>query len=149
VFGAQGLIDGTGLDGSNVVTASSRVTIHNKNDWYATVTGRVGYTVIPVVLVYGKAGAAFTEDRLAVYGPTFLSETASAGRVGWTAGAGAEWLFLPNFSVFAEYQHLDFGSKNVAFTSAPGTVGAADIIAAKQQIDTFMAGVNYHFGPRP
>jgi outer membrane immunogenic protein len=147
VFGAQGLIDGAGLDGSNVVTAFPNFTMHSKNDWYATVAGRIGYTLIPVVLVYGKAGVAFTHDRFANNGRTFLSETADADRTGWTAGAGVEWMILPHFSVSLEYQHMDFGSKTVAFTAAPGTIGSADVIAVKQQIDTVMAGVNYHFKP--
>jgi outer membrane immunogenic protein len=145
------LIDGTGLNGTNRIPVAfangQTFTINNKNNWYSTVTGRVGYTVIPSVLVYGKGGAAFTQDRLAVFGPTFLSETARADRVGWTAGGGVEWMFHPNFSAFVEYQHLDFGSKNVTFRNAPGTVGAADIIRTNQRIDTVMAGVNYHFRP--
>jgi outer membrane immunogenic protein len=147
VFGVQGLVDATDLNGSNDITAFPTFTIHNKDEWYATVAGRIGYTVTPSVLFYGKGGVAFTENKMAVFGTNFLSETANADRVGWTAGAGVEWKFLPSFSVFAEYQHLDFGSKNVAFTAAPGTNGAADIISTKQQIDTVMAGVNYHFTP--
>jgi outer membrane immunogenic protein len=150
VFGVQGLIDATDLNGSNVIPVpfSETFTIDNKNEWYATVTGRIGYTVTPWVLLYGKGGVAFAENKMAVFGPTFLSETANADRTGWTAGAGVEWMFRPNFSVFAEYQHLDFGSKDVVFTPAPGTVGGGgDIISTKQQIDTVMAGVNYHFRP--
>jgi outer membrane immunogenic protein len=152
VFGAQGLIDGTGLKGTNripvAVANANAFAINHKTDWYSTVTGRVGYTVIPSVLVYAKGGAAFTEDRLAVLGVTNLvTETAKTGRVGWTAGGGVEWMFHPNVSAFLEYQHLDFGGKNVAFRNAPGVAGAADIIRTNQRIDTVMAGVNYHFRP--
>jgi Outer membrane protein beta-barrel domain len=31
-------------------------------------------------------------------------------RSGWTVGGGAEWMFSPGWSVFAEYNYMDFGN---------------------------------------
>jgi outer membrane immunogenic protein len=147
VIGAQGLMDVTFLKGTNAVTAMPAATIQDKNPWFATATARVGYTVTPSVLLYGKGGAAFVQDKFAVFpGSTsnFPAETATTNRVGWAAGGGVEWMYMPNVSVFLEYQHLDFGSKSTTFTGA-----AADVIATKQHFDTAMAGLNFHFRPWP
>ena len=40
---------------------------------------------------------------------TFSTGPLSSGRVGWTAGAGIEWMFLPNWSLKAEYLYYDLG----------------------------------------
>jgi opacity protein-like surface antigen len=53
----------------------------------------------------------------------FLSGSASNDRTGWTVGGGLEWMFAPNWSVFAEYNYMDFGRENINFTAAPGTFG--------------------------
>jgi outer membrane immunogenic protein len=43
-------------------------------------------------------------------------------RSGWTVGGGLEWMFAPGLSVFGEFNYMDFGSRNVNFVKAPGTV---------------------------
>jgi outer membrane immunogenic protein len=150
VFGAQGLMDATFLKGSNPIPPFPTFTLRDRTPWYATTTARVGYTVTPSVLLYGKGGAAFVRNELSVYGPNGgLSETAKSDKVGWTAGGGVEWMYIPNVSVFLEYQHLDFGSKSNAFTTAPGAIGAPDVVASKQHFDTVMTGLNFHFKPWP
>jgi outer membrane immunogenic protein len=54
VLGAQGLMDATFLKGTNTITAIPTATIRDKSPWFATATGRIGYTVVPSVLLYGK-----------------------------------------------------------------------------------------------
>lgn len=34
----------------------------------------------------------------------------SGTRIGWTAGAGLEWMFCPGWSTSIEYLHYDLGS---------------------------------------
>jgi outer membrane immunogenic protein len=148
VFGAQGLMDATFLKGTNTAAAIPADTLRDKTPWFATATARVGYTVTPSVLLYGKGGAAFTQNQLAVFSGSTAGvpfETATSDRVGWTAGGGAEWMYTPNVSVFLEYQHLDFGSKSTTFASP----AVADVIATKQHFDTVMTGLNFHFKPWP
>jgi len=65
---------------------------------------------------------------------------APAGR----SAAGVEWAFFDNWSALLEYNYYDFGTKTVAFDAgiAFGTT-TQDI---KQQVQTVMLGLNYHFG---
>ena len=41
---------------------------------------------------------------------------ATENRIGWTAGAGVEWAFTPEWSVKLEYNYYGFGTKSVLFT---------------------------------
>ena len=43
---------------------------------------------------------------------------------GWTVGGGAEWMFAPHWSVFAEYNFMGFGTRSEAFTTC-GVVNCA------------------------
>jgi outer membrane immunogenic protein len=38
-------------------------------------------------------------------------------------------MFAPNWSVFAEYNYMDFGRQDIAFTAGPGTVGAPTVVS--------------------
>ncbi len=75
----------------------------------------------------------------------FLSETARSNRAGWTVGGGLEWMFAPNWSVFAEYSYMDFGRTNIAFANAPGTFGAPTLNETRLTLQTALVGVNYKF----
>ena len=51
----------------------------------------------------------------------FLSETAyGVDRSGWTVGGGLEWMFAPGWSVFGEYNYMDFGRKDVDVRDGAG-----------------------------
>jgi outer membrane immunogenic protein len=61
VFGLQGLLDLSGMKGSNVLPTT--ILVNNSFvQTVATFTGRVGYTVLPTLLLYGKFGGAFAHD---------------------------------------------------------------------------------------
>jgi outer membrane immunogenic protein len=47
--------------------------------------------------------------------------------------------------VFGEYNYTNFGRNDVAFTAAPGTVGAADVVSTRVIVQQAAAGVNYKF----
>ncbi len=70
--------------------------------------------------------------------------TGSETRPGWTAGAGLEYLITENWSVFAEYNHLDFGSDTLDTRLV--TVQAAEPVRIDRRIDTVMLGVNFRIG---
>ena len=109
-------------------------------------TGRVGFTAAPTVLVYAKGGGAWVRDD---YTLTALAgaavANASANPSGWTVGGGVEWVVAGNWTAFAEYNYLDFGTPGVSFTSNLG--GAALPINIKQNVNSFLVGINYRFGP--
>ena len=141
VFGLQGLIDWSDLKGSHAIPGSlGLVTISNDNKWFATATARIGYAVQPALLIYARGGAAWTHDDMSAAVLGFTVDSASASRMGWTAGGGLEYMFAPNWSVFAEYNFMDFGTKTVNFPLA----GPLD---AKQDIQTATVGVNWHLRP--
>ena len=88
--------------------------------YLGTVRGRIGYSATPTLLIYGTGGLAyggvsssisnfqaFTDIPGAILvGQSSYSNT----QVGWTAGGGAEWMFMPNWSVKAEYLYYDLGN---------------------------------------
>jgi outer membrane immunogenic protein len=113
-----------------------------------TGTARVGYLFAPQVLGYVKGGGAWTRSFTEIYGtlPTpFLSESAGADRSGWTVGGGVEWMFAKGWSVFGEYNYMDFGRDNITFTQAPGTVGSPTVVSTRLTMQTALVGVNYKF----
>ena len=144
VFGVQGMFDGSGMQGSNTDTTGLFV-VNSNIPWLATVTGRVGVTAAPTVLVYAKGGGAWVRDNYTVTAvPGIAFGNASSTPSGWTVGGGVEWAFAGNWTAFAEYNYLDFGTPGVNFTPA---VGAATFpINIKQNINSFMVGINYRFG---
>jgi outer membrane immunogenic protein len=120
----------------------------NETKTVGTVTARVGYLVTPTVLAYVKGGGAWAQADLATYGTTrflFLSESANTVRTGWTVGGGVEWMVSPGWSVFAEYNYMDFGTKTDNYTAGPNTVGTASVFQTRLTTQTALGGVNYHF----
>ena len=87
-----------------------------------------------------KGGAAWVRDEhtRTTSAGSFLS-SAKLTRNGWTVGGGLEWMLAPNWSIFVEYDYMDFGNKRVAFR--PG-IFTADI---DQRLQTVLVGVNYRF----
>jgi outer membrane immunogenic protein len=126
-------------------------------DYLGTVRGRIGYLFTPTLLLYGTGGLAYGQANLnagvvqtvnAFSGATSLSF--SDTRVGWTAGGGVEWLFLPQWSAKVEYLYYDLGSVAAA-SSLSVTDGATTALVGVTQASArfnghvVRAGVNYHF----
>ena len=81
-----------------------------------TATGRLGYTVLPNLLLYVKGGGAWVKDNYTSYNPlTGLQASAGGTRSGWTVGAGFEQMFAGSWSWFAEYNYLNFGTHTATF----------------------------------
>jgi outer membrane immunogenic protein len=167
VAGVEADIDWAHITGSSSAcefTAAGVTSCSNaasKIDYFGTVRGRLGYA-FGNVLLYGTGGFAWAHHSNAVTltcqgsgcpGTTlpFATNTSSASSTpdGWTAGGGVEWLFLPNWTVRAEYLHLQFNSdsQNFSFT---GTVAGFPLIAnshasLRTDLDIARVGVNYLF----
>ncbi|PPD46457.1 MAG: outer-membrane immunogenic protein precursor [Methylocystis sp.] len=181
--------DGFALGGGALSVTRTSAGFNDINagiDWMGTVRGRVGYLFTPTMLLYGTGGLA--------YGGTYANTTnslnhivnvgilpplanitatfptvAGVGRqsdtlLGWTAGAGFEWMLSPGWSLKAEALYYDlgtvsFGSTGVAAVSPINVAllgGAVNILGGslltnvpttRIQYDGVMAraGVNYHF----
>jgi outer membrane immunogenic protein len=111
-----------------------------------TATARLGYLFAPQVLGYVKGGAAWARLDYTNFQPSgALSETANETRTGWTVGGGLEWMIAQGWSVFGEFNYLDFGTRDVGFTAATGTVGAPSILRTKVTESQVLFGLNYKF----
>ena len=142
VFGVRNLIDWSNRETSRVlaagVLAGSTATL--KNNWIDLLTGRVGYAVAPQWLIYFQGGGAWRESSLDIITPGGLAFTSDRTRSGWVIGGGAEWRLAPNWSVFLEYNHADFGSRSATFTTVPFGIVTA---SAKSDADLFLVGLNW------
>ena len=140
VFGIEGDFDGSGLNAKNNPNTGISSTI--KWPWLATVRGRVG-AAFDRVLVYGTAGAAFTDASASITVPgagTLFS--ASQVDTGWTAGAGVERAFAPNWIARVEYLYVDTKlSLSGAFTGSGGNLNYSGPL--KQNI--VRGGIDYKF----
>ena len=102
-------------------------------------------------MLYAKGGAAWTKDRYSVshavytqFGDLLVS---SETRFGWVLGAGVEYAFTRNWTVFVEYNHYDFGSHTTVLATT-GVIPAAISLypfGIKQSLDVAKAGINYRF----
>ncbi|HYJ42936.1 MAG TPA: outer membrane beta-barrel protein [Xanthobacteraceae bacterium] len=120
----------------------------SKTDWIATGTGRIGYS-FDRVLFYGKGGGAWAHNRfdMTFFGGT--PATATETRFGWTLGAGIEYMLTPNWSAKFEYNHYDFGGRQIVLAGVgfAGPFTAPENIS--QRIDTVKVGINYRFWSPP
>ncbi|HLK81211.1 MAG TPA: outer membrane beta-barrel protein [Xanthobacteraceae bacterium] len=141
---------------------AATISATDKVNWLGTARGRLGFLVTPTWLVYGTGGLAYGDvsSSTAITGGetpnTGATNIAGAGslsstRVGWTVGAGAEYMFLPNWTVKAEWLHYDLGSasySNGTMTSFAGGVPAFTDVASstvKFSGDIVRGGINYKF----
>jgi outer membrane immunogenic protein len=172
-----------------VRTAAGAGRVSAKTDWLGTARGRLGYLFSPTLLVYGTGGLAFGgvsastvhsaifQGSLANLNPPFagfngvisLPTLAGSGhysntRVGWTAGGGLEWMFMPNWSLKTEALYYDLGKAAVGSSpvvaASPSTIAVPPslavnagqpLIASRPTTHVAFngvvvrAGVSYHF----
>ena len=114
VFGIEGDGSWTNADGSRTFPGGAIVTM--EHNWYATLTGRVGYAV-DNWLWYVKGGGAWSDADYTVVGPIVGTGSRSGTRSGWTVGTGLEWALAPNWSAKIEYNYLDFGNEGIGATN--------------------------------
>ena len=151
VIGIQGMYDYARIDSSHVIPAFPAFTSNVRVKDIYTVTGRLGYLFTPQLLGYVKGGGAWTSVDYVINGnvPVFFNSENAFGvnRSGWTVGAGLEWMFAPGWSVFGEFNYMDFGTKTSNFTlgtgAAPGSF--TDVVRNKLEVEQFLVGVNYKF----
>lgn len=152
VLGIQGSFDGAGVKGSHLYPGSSTETLGFNTSWLATETGRIGYAVLPQALLYFKGGLAEARIGYTDVDPTLSATSpywgsASATRIGWTIGGGVEYALTPNWSIFVEYDYMDFGSHNttLAYTSPIPAAATPYTYNETHNLQTILAGVNYKF----
>jgi outer membrane immunogenic protein len=144
VVGIRNMLDATSLSNSTMIsTVPFTGTVNGRTRWFDTLTARGGYLVTPQVLLYAQGGVAWTNTDIIFNSPGSQVGNLSNNHTGWTLGAGVEWRFTPQWSVFAEYNFMGFGTQSGTFTGCGGTcVVNAN---AKADVQDVLAGVNYKF----
>ncbi len=106
--------------------------VSTKLPWFGTTRTRLGFLVNPALLLYGTGGVAYGRVEESVPGASV-----KVPGVGWTAGAGVQYAFTPQWSIGAEYLHieLDGPSENVGGIS----------IDTKAKTNLGRATLNYKF----
>ncbi len=124
--------------------------------WFGTARARIGYTLFdPRFLVYATGGLAYGDVH---YSQSFLDSDGDLGltrqratRLGWTAGAGAEWAFARHWSLKLEYLYTDLGRGPdlIVAEITPGLGMQPDVHKTfntnRTQFHTVRAGLNYRF----
>jgi outer membrane immunogenic protein len=154
VLGLEGDFDGVNLKRSFVAGAGALFpfvpgdTVAFKNDWQASIRGRLGYAW-DRWLLYATGGVAFADVKAAVS----LVPTANAGpfvasvsntATGGTVGLGVEYAILDNLSLGVEYRYSSFGHQHLAVGTVNGTTIA---LTANPSLSTneVTARLNWHF----
>jgi outer membrane immunogenic protein len=147
------------LSGASPVTTTS---VQKSLDYLGTVRARVGYLPTPTILLYATGGLAYggvnlqsslaSNDAASIYAPGFGSSSFTDTRVGWTVGAGGEWMFAHNWSAKLEYMYYNLGSVSTPATAVAGlnaggaaTWAYAPSASARYDGHVIRAGLNYHF----
>jgi outer membrane immunogenic protein len=144
VIGVRNQFNGSNMSKNLTVTAPNfGGTVNSHVNWTDTLTARAGFLVQPNLLLYAQGGAAWTG-----WDVTFNNGGAQVGEIsnsktGWTAGAGAEWMFLPHWTAFLEYNYMGFGTFSNAVTTCIGAT--CGTFSGKGDIQNVLAGVNYRF----
>jgi outer membrane immunogenic protein len=167
VFGLEADFDGISAKGDTAAVSPGSLTtpfatmFNRELDWLGTFRGRLGFTIAPPFLVYATGGLAVGETKIgnSFSCPTCLPPSftqASTANIdsntsaGWTVGAGAEWMFAPNWSVKAEYLYVDLGSHSStsSYAYGPGgtTVFNSTLTSTVRDTEHIVrAGINFHF----
>ncbi len=131
-------------------------------DWYAMITGRLGYAW-GAALIYVKGGAAFVPveasvlDQCAVTvgcGNWLISTSNSKTVTTGTLGGGIEWALGSNWSIKGEYMFIGLGDRHVSTTCGFATLASGATIRGGpfcfdhdfSGIHTAKIGLNYRWG---
>jgi outer membrane immunogenic protein len=153
----------------------NNISANGNMDFFGTVRGRLGYLAMPNLLVYGTGGVAYGNISYSVdiaqygLGTTGTVNQLATGngyysnvQVGWTAGGGAEWMFMPNWSAKVEYLYYDLGGADFAVNTLATGLGANAVVPTRTSTyytntnitnrvtgNIARAGVNYHLSLSP
>ena len=158
-----GQTSGAGYDPTSGVAPITVTQVQTALINFGTVRARAGYLVTPTLLAFVTGGLAygqthvnaamFSVDTSGSVPPETGGTSYGSFHSGWTAGAGVEWMFLPNWSAKLEYLYYDLGAPPLGMTgigfTAPSSGTPLWAYLATTTPPRFngsivRAGVNYH-----
>ena len=152
VVGIEADIAAQNLDSSAQFGVVDTVSHSSKSRWLGTVRPRIGYAAgnaliyVTGGLAYANVEHAYEENRTTVPGAVRTFSDSST-RTGWTLGAGVEWAFMRNWSLGAEYLHVDLGSTTLSANASTvaGVAFPASSARFEDREDIVRAKLNYKF----
>jgi outer membrane immunogenic protein len=120
--------------------------IGSTTNYFGTVRGRFGVMPWERSVLYVTGGLAYGQTST-----SFLLPLGDNTKIGWTVGAGLEYMIAPNWSVKTEYLYVDLGKDDVdlgalgAFGGGGGGVVPVGTLTEQTRMHVVRAGVNYHF----
>jgi outer membrane immunogenic protein len=146
VLGIEADFEGADIKGSHsgVGTAAGPETHSLKVNSFGTVRGRIGYA-FDRTLVYATGGLAYghVDSQLSSVIVASVVERRTGTQTGFSVGGGLEYMLISNWSLKAEYQYIDLGSKPLG--GAPGFAGFFSN-PLDTAFHTVRIGLNYKFG---
>jgi outer membrane immunogenic protein len=125
--------------------------LNDQIKWLATVRGRSGLAV-DNVLVYLTGGLAVGQVNHTYTTPTIIDPddafAINKTKVGWTVGAGLEYMLWQNWTVRTEVLYADLGKSSTTFNDVDGSCFFAPAGCRFEVRDTMWIGrlgVNYKF----
>ncbi|MGA9443472.1 MAG: outer membrane beta-barrel protein [Methyloceanibacter sp.] len=118
VIGIEGDYLASNIDGGGVINgAPNRAKVGF--DSMADLRLRLGWTIMPNLLLFGTVGGALANADLYVSGPGggFKDTTFT----GWSVGAGAEYAYDKDWSLRFDYQFTDFGKETITYQGGKQT----------------------------
>lgn len=161
VAGVETDIQGTTASGTSTLTLINPISgtphqdqVSSKLSYLGTIRGRLGIAVTNTLLIYGTGGLAygggtvssvFSAPSLAA--PTVLYPSAAAyDRVGWAAGGGIEYAFLPQWTLKLEGLYYDLGTVRTAGVDVtPPPTGYTEGKSFRLNGAIGRVGINYKF----
>ena len=145
VVGFRNMFDGTTGSRSGTMAGALAGDVANfNNQWFDTLTARLGYSWAPDWMIYFQGGAAWAHTSTNITAAGVQVGQTSATRTGWTVGGGVEWMWMPHWSVFLEGNYMDYGS-NSGTATQPGACAAGCAFSAKATAANVLIGLNYRF----
>jgi outer membrane immunogenic protein len=147
VFGVEGEFNWASISGtSGIINYAPNLgdTYDTNVRWYGAAKGRLGYAW-DRFLIFGNGGGAWGDVRhrynAALNGGAANSFSESGTQSGWTAGAGLEYAFAPNWTGRIEYNYFDLGKGSIQYSPIPTT----NLSEWKDTFSVMKAGINYKF----
>lgn len=119
----------------------------SKLESIGSVRGRLGYTILDNVMVFGTAGFGWGSAEYSFRDADEIDGRAKfhSDDMGAVYGGGFDLLFAYNIVLSAEYLHYDF-SKDTFIPNAPELNGGSDIATRLGPIDMLRVALSYKFG---
>lgn len=150
VVGIRGMWDGTGASADKTLGPLNLGNFvgekqHTRLKEFETLDAKIGFLASPSFMIYGVGGAAWSDFRTSFNPTPALKWRADDSWTGYNVGIGSSWLFAPNWELWVEYDHLQFGNHGVtAKFVGTGVVNDA-ALTQKPRVDTVLVGLNYRF----